>query len=296
MAEYPLPPWLHGVSPEAIGTLYSGGMRLGASIAQEQAQEAFTAQQAAQQMAYHQQQLQQEKELAIMRADAQAKQQAQANAMAQQRIEMERAYHDQRIGIEQQKAAEAQQALTAKAQLAARQFDAQQRAARRISAGEDPAKVWLEEGPAAGQIGSTMGAAAMRTRAEAKQYGGIKVEDLGGGYRAAYRTGSPGMHVMAPEKGHDLTPAALASLAKAIPELELSAQTSKSKDSLSKKLLDKIVPMLESQTKAKAAPGGREVRRNPKTGKLELVKPEETATATDAPVLTGGDDGEEDEE
>lgn len=293
MADYPIPPWLRGVGAGEIGQLYSGGVREGAAIAEAQ-------QRMSQQLALHDQQLAQEKELAQMRLDAAAKIQEQDNARKSQEMAMTKAYHDQTIDLRRSQVQEAQQKLQASAQLAATQFAARQRASQRIAAGEDPAKVWLEEGPQAGAVGGTMGAAALRSTQAGKEYGGITVEDLGGGAKAVYRKGSPGLHILPPEKSHEISASALASLAKTIPELQTAAKLG-GKDSLSAKVLDKIIPLIENAGKSQSMSTGskgsgvRTVRRNPKTGKLEIVPESTTPAAESLPdlgVFNADDDGE----
>lgn len=289
MAEYPVPPWLRGVGAGEIGQLYSSGVHTGAGIAEAQ-------QRMSQQLALQEQQLAQEKEVAQMRLDAQQKVQEQENARKVQEMAMTKAYHDQTIDLRKSQVQEAQQKLQAQAQLAATQFAARQRAAQRIAGGEDAAKVWLEEGPQAGGIGATMGAAALRSTQSGKEYGGITTESLPGGATAVYRKGSPGLHVIPPEKSHEITATALASLAKTIPSLQTAAKLGGT-NSLSQKVLDKIMPIIQnaSQSATAGQSGGatRTVKRNPKTGKFELVK-EPQAKQDPLPDLTGMDEEPED--
>jgi hypothetical protein len=174
--------------------------------------------------------------------------------------------------------------------------------------GEDPSSLLLELGPQMGGVSSAMGSA-LKAQEGDKNYGSITTEDLGGGYKAAYRAGSPGMHVIAPPKSHEITPSALAALAKAIPDLQQSVRLAgtNAPNSAAQKVLDKIMPLLDqgsTATKSKPRPGTvppvsqREVGKVYSTPKGDFEWTgkgwrKQAAPVQEAPVDNSSDDGEE---
>lgn len=260
MADYPLPPWLTPRTDPAQAFVTS--MHLGAQIAQQQNQ------------------LQAEQERAQM--ETQARQQAlqQQTLRAQQQIEMQRAYHDAVVGLRQDQLDQVSQANQLKAQVAARKFAAQQQFRQRVAAGEPASKVMMELGPEMGASAGDFGAA-LRQGEPQKDYGAITLQDLGSGVRAAFRKGSPGMHLILPQKQpQDISPTALVSLAKAVPDLESDARRLGT-NSISAKVLDRIKPLLDKATGRKYAT----MRWNPLTKKPEKIIA--TVPADQAPSAWG---------
>ena len=56
--------------------------------------------------------------------------------------------------------------------------------------------------------------------AKGKEYGDIESLDLGDGYKAVFRKGSPGFHLVPPSKSPGLTPTAAGNLLKNLPEID----------------------------------------------------------------------------
>lgn len=293
---YQLPPWAQGVTPAEFGRQYGTGLHLGVQVGEESARMVQESQRAAAQFEMEQQRLQQQREVAQMHADAQAKIQEQENARQTQQIEMTKAYHDQMTSLKMSELQNAKARFTMQATQAAQKFAAQEQYRQRVAGGEDASKVLLELGPAMGGEGSAMGAA-MKSREGMRGYGPIKSEDLGSGVKAVYREGSPGLHIVAPQKSHELTASGLAAIAKAIPDLQ-SAVRLGGTNSVAAKILPRIQRLLDESDSGGAARGGnvRKVRKNPKTGKFELVPDE--AQAQPGPEMTAPGDEifDEDEE
>lgn len=171
---YPIPPWIHGVSPGEIGQL-----TLEASKANAQIQE-------------QQQRLQQESAQASQKLAAQQEAEQQDTLREQQRLNIEKAYKDAEIGLRKQQLDQSKQQLAAQTQMAARKFQAQQQAQQRIQAGEDPSKVWMELGPQLGMNGPAMAALAKKPF----QFGGATgVPGLPDDYKAV-QTGPESRRIM----------------------------------------------------------------------------------------------------
>lgn len=147
---YPIPPWLN-VTPEAFGeAAYKG-----ATIRMERARLAQQAQESMQRAG-----------IAAAELSARAQAQQQANLREQQEMEISRAMHEAQIGLKTRELDQAEQEIgleSMKTQMsveaATRKSAAQQEAAARIRAGEEPSKVWAELGPAIGLTGAGLAAA-----------------------------------------------------------------------------------------------------------------------------------------
>lgn len=247
MADYSIPSWIHG--PGNLAQDYLSGLQAGSQIAHQRAA------------------LQQQSQISAMNAQVQQQQLQMAAERQRQQIEMQRAYHDQITNLRQQQLAEQQQKIGMATQMAAQKFAAQQAYQSRVQKGEDPARVLLELGPSMGASAGDMGAALKSTKeAEQKQYGDITSTDIGGGYKAVYRTGSPGVHLVPPPKNQGISLSALASAAKALPELQMTAKREGPGSTAAR--------MLREIEKAMGTGGGAGIthRYNPKTKKIEAVE------------------------
>lgn len=250
MAGYEIPSWIR--PPGNLAQDYLSGLQAGSQIAHQRAA------------------LQQQAQISAVNAQVQQQQlQMQAERQRQQ-IEMQRAYHDQVTSLRQQQLAEQQQKIQTATQMAASKFAAQQAYSKRVQSGEDPAKVLLELGPAMGASAGDLGAALKSTKeVEQKKYGDITSTDIGGGYKAVYRTGSPGVHVVPPQKQPAISLQALATAARALPELQMTAKR-EGPGSTAAKMLRQIEAAMAGQ----GGGAGQSVithRVNPKTGKIEKV-------------------------
>lgn len=266
---YEIPSWIR--PPGNLAQDWLSGMQAGAGIARQRAE------------------LQQQAQIANLHADVQAQQMQMQAERQRQMLQMQKAYHDQITQIRQDQLAQQQQKIDLANQTAARKMMATMEYQKRVSGGEDPSAVMLELGPVMGASGGDM-AAAMRAQreGEGKEYGDINTEDLGGGYRAVYRTGSPGLHVLAPPKSHEASLSAMATLAKAIPDLEMAAKTG-GPNSIAAKVLGQIMPMIGGGS-TNAAASGVTHKYNPQTKKIEPIQPSspDQAQAPAAQEASGG--------
>lgn len=270
MPDYAVPSWIR--PPGNIAQDWLSGMQAGAGIARQRAE------------------LQQQAQIANLHADIQAQQMQMQAERQRQMLQMQKAYHDQITQIRQDQLAQQQQKVQLATDQAARKFMATQAYQQRVARGEDPSAVMLELGPSMGASGGDM-AAAMRAQreGEGKEYGDVTTEDLGGGYKAVYRTGSPGLHVLNPPKEHGISLSAMAAIAKAVPDLEMAAKQG-GPNSMAAKVLGQIGPLLGGQTNA--APNNVTHRYNPKTKKIEPVSPSPDQTPAPAAEQASGGVGE----
>jgi hypothetical protein len=145
MATYPIPPWLD-VQPAQFGeAAYKG-----ATIRMERARLAQQAQEANQRAG-----------IAAAELSAKMSAQQQAALREQQEAEIQNALEQAQLGLKTRQLDQAEQEINLaerdfgmKLDIATRKSAAQQEAAARIRAGEDPSKVWAELGPQAGITGS----------------------------------------------------------------------------------------------------------------------------------------------
>ncbi len=142
--DYPIPPWIRGVSAGEIGQLTQESTRATAQIALEQ------------------QKLAQDQVQSQMMLQAKQQQMKQDDLRQQQQLQIQKAYQDAQIGLRSQQLEQTKQSIAIKTQQAARTFQAQQQAQVRIKAGEDPSKVWMELGPQMGLNSSALGALARK--------------------------------------------------------------------------------------------------------------------------------------
>lgn len=133
-----IPPW---IQPADTARQYATGVQLGVNIAQQT------------------QRLQAQREQEAIASEMRLRQLQEQSEERRQRIEMDRAYHDQVVGLRQQQLEEAAQKNQMATRLAATKFAAQQEYRARVAAGDDPAKVMLELGPAMGAGSSNIGMA-----------------------------------------------------------------------------------------------------------------------------------------
>lgn len=185
--EYPIPPWLHGVSPGEIGQLYQNAQRAGAQIQMEQ------------------QRLSQESQQAQMALQAKQEAAKQDQMRQAQQMQIEKAYHDSEIGLRKSQLEQTQKELQQKTQIAAQTFQAKQQAQQRIAAGEDPQKVWMELGPMMGVTGAGLANLAKKP----VQFGGAtSVEGLPEDWKAV-QTGAGSrriIHIPTTETGTNTAP------------------------------------------------------------------------------------------
>jgi len=134
MATVALPPWLSPEAAQGWGELAAKGAQLKLERAR----------------------LRQEGINAGMEAAARSQQQQQTAAREQQQIQYDQAYKTADLGLRQQEADQRAQQLQQEVAQTARQFSAMQRISKRIAAGEDPTKVYMEEGPSAGATPDAM--------------------------------------------------------------------------------------------------------------------------------------------
>jgi len=126
-----MPPWLTR-TPD-LGANFTRGLQIGANIAQERNRLAQQAEQAAMSAAIRAQEIEQD------------------SIRKQQELLMEKAYKDAMVGLRKRELDTSEATFQMKAQQAARRFASQQTFQRRVQAGEDPAQVLLEMGPALGE-------------------------------------------------------------------------------------------------------------------------------------------------
>lgn len=138
-------PWVG--KPADPAAEYAKGLQIGSQIWEAEQRLQAQQQQHAQDMALRQQQIDQ-------------------NARIEsQRIEITKAYHDAQIGVQKQRLEDYRKINDFKIQQTALQFAARQRMSQRIAAKEDPFRVMLEEGAAAGIGGPAMASAARAQQA-----------------------------------------------------------------------------------------------------------------------------------
>lgn len=142
MANYPIPPWLHGNNPTELAALAQAGQK--ASI----------------QFGMERQRMQQQQQMAEMELVAKQAAQEQAQMRQAQELQVEKAYKDASLGLRQQELAQQEQRINSQVKVASQKAMAQAEASRRIAAGEDPSKVWMEMGPMLGAPASSMAALA----------------------------------------------------------------------------------------------------------------------------------------
>jgi hypothetical protein len=135
-----LPPWLTPQAAQGYGDLAAEGFKTGATIANERARLAQEAAQHGMEMQQRQQEFQQK-----TAAEQEAAQQA--GLVEQQKIQIDKATKDAELGLRQQDLALKQKDFEQQTQQAAALSAVQQQATKRIAAGEDPQKVWMELGP-----------------------------------------------------------------------------------------------------------------------------------------------------
>lgn len=147
--DYPIPPWLTPQAAQGYGELAGAAHRAALQAKLEREKMAQQAAQAAMQMQARQQEL-----AANMQARAEA---MRSEAMREdQKLRIEKAYKDSVLGIQQQELDIRQKTAEHSIKQAAASFAAKQEAGRRIAAGEDPQKVWMELGPTMGITGNAM--------------------------------------------------------------------------------------------------------------------------------------------
>lgn len=138
MASYPIPPWL-AVSPADFGSAAAKGAEIRlqrARLAEEARQANLRASMASAELS--------------ARTQA-AQQQAQREAVEQQ---FQQQLQQAQLGLRTRQLDQAETSMNLDIQTAGRKMQAQMEAQQRIAAGEPPAKVWAELGPAAGVTGS----------------------------------------------------------------------------------------------------------------------------------------------
>ncbi len=111
---------------------------------------------------------------------------------------------------------------------------------------------------------------ALTQRLTGKEYGDIQTVDLGDGVRAAFRPGSPGLHILPPPGEKEITPNAAASLLAKIPEIDAMSGTAGTTNALAKTLAPSLLDTLHRSTTKKINPStlGKPTRfsYDPKTG------------------------------
>jgi len=240
MAEgYPLPPWLHGVSAGEVGQLAAGAQSRILQGSEAQARLNMQAQEESQRFAMESARLEQERQSRQLQLELASRGLQEESQRRYAQIEMQRQYHDQAINV-------AQDRLKLQSQAAARKYSAQANLqADLAAAGDDEAAkraAVLKWGPEIGGMATAV-SGALRAGANARQYGPITMSDLGGGVRAAYREGSPGLHIIPPAKSREPTPGQLAQLAREIPHLEAISKAVPG--GMSERLLKLLGPMIE---------------------------------------------------
>src|ERR1051325_7558478 len=130
MPAYPIPNWLHGPPDPAQILLHS--QQIGAEIAAQRAR------------------LQQQAQLEQIKLELEQEHEDRQSRQKQQELEIQKSYDEQQVGLRQKALEEAQQRIDQQVKAASQKYAAQQRIQQRIAAGEDPDKVYLEEGAMAG--------------------------------------------------------------------------------------------------------------------------------------------------
>lgn len=131
-------PWVRAADPAAN---FMEAYRAGAVISNQRAQ------------------LNQQAEQAEIETQAQEQRLQRESAMASQRLEMDRQLKLATMGLQRQRLEAAQQAVSQRASLAARQYAAQQAYEKAITAGMDPTKALMTFGPGMGNMSGAMAAA-----------------------------------------------------------------------------------------------------------------------------------------
>jgi hypothetical protein len=222
-----IPPWLQAADPAAA---YAQGLNIGARIGQDQAQQQLSEEQ-------------------MQREDA--------------KQAVEQAYRQQKFQLESDEQA--------------RKYAAQQQYEAAIQQGMDPAQAWLQFGPRMG-IGGTGVAQALRfnegppqmtpyqqaeielrrkaleSKQQGKEYGDIQTVDLGEGVRAAFRPGSPGLHLINPKSEKTLSPSAAAALLSKLPEIDAMAGTTGTTNALSSTLGPNLLGIIKGAGKSAQGP------------------------------------------
>ena len=241
--DYPIPPWLHPQGDPV--SEYVQAYQVGASIAKARSSMQMEAAQMSAQTAMQQQKLQ-----------AQQEQAARESSIEQQKLEVQKAYHESTMGLRLQQLDQANQRAQQQMGIAKQKIDITQQQAQRkqqaqaayqaeaerlidsgVSEPEAYGRAALKFGPQMGISPSGM-VSALRSN-QPKDYGPVTQEDIGGGAKAIYRKGSPGVHVVSPRKEATIPPSALATLAEKVPDLERQAQRL-GPDSITSKVLTRI--------------------------------------------------------
>lgn len=179
MPAYPIPPWLN-VSPADFGQAAAKGAEISLS----------------------RQRLQQEGAIANMRTAQAAqelaarRQQEQENAQREdQQLAYQHAYQQSELGLKQQQQELAEKDFQMQVQATAQKAQAQMEAQRRIQAGEDPTKVYMELGPTLGITGAGMATLAKKP----PNLGGVTPITLSDGRKIdAVRVGANSLRLMPP--------------------------------------------------------------------------------------------------
>ena len=280
---YPIPPWLHPQGDPV--SEYVQAYHVGAQIAAQRSQLQQRAAEANARTAMEQMQIEARQEAQARDADLQAQRLEVQKQYEQAQIAMRQAQLDQAGKWAEAQTAIAKQKLQAQQDLAARKAGAQQQyedyAQGLIADGEPEATAYasaaMRFGPQMGM--ATGGVISSMKRAEPKDYGQISREDLGGGYTAVYRQGSPGMHVLSPRRQAQVPLSVLAKIADAMPNLRREAER-QGTNSPAAKVLDRFNRALDESTD-----------QAPAAGKLPKVTTQEQFDALDDGAAYIGPDG-----
>lgn len=171
-AALPPTPWIQGSDPAGE---YLKGYGIGQQGAIEAAQMAVAQQRIQQQAASEaaqinmaQQRLQQQAQIEATQLEVKKQQVEKEMMLDQHKLEIEKQYRESQIGMRKQQLDEAAKINNWKISQAASQAAAQMEATKRIQAGEDPSKVWMEVGLRAGVTGPALASLA-RTQELQKQ-------------------------------------------------------------------------------------------------------------------------------
>lgn len=130
----PIPQWLEPSAAQGWGDIAAKGQQLQLERAR----------------------IQQQGVIANMEAQSKREQQQAESARQQQQIQYEKSYRDAQLGLQQQEQDLKQQQFQQQVKNAATRSAAMMRISQRIAAGEDPSRVYMEEGPAAGATADTL--------------------------------------------------------------------------------------------------------------------------------------------